>query len=54
MAVTKPQVFFRQLATMLDAGLPIARSLNTLVGQTHGPLAKVVRQLYADVDAGNG
>jgi type IV pilus assembly protein PilC len=53
-AVTKPQVFFRQLATMLDAGLPIARSLNTLVGQTHGPLAKVVRQLYADVDAGNG
>ena len=54
MAVTKPQVFFRQLATMLDAGLPITRALNTLVGQTRGPLSRVARKLYEQVDAGNG
>lgn len=54
MTVTKPQVLYRQLATLLDAGLPILRSLHTLIGQTRGPLTKVVRGLHASVEAGNG
>jgi type IV pilus assembly protein PilC len=54
MAVTKPHVFYRQLATMLDAGLPIVRALKTLRDQTRGPIKRVVRGLHARVDAGDG
>ena len=40
-------VFTRQLATMINAGVPLVRSLNTLVDQTESPALKehvIVRQ----------
>ncbi len=46
-------VFTRQLATMIDAGLPIVQSLDVLAGQSpNKKLRNVVRQLKDDVEAG--
>lgn len=46
-------VFTRQLATMIDAGLPIVQSLEILAGQSENKaFRKIVRQLKDDVEAG--
>ena len=45
--------FFRQLSTMLNAGVPIISSLDTLVRQTRDPrLNPVIQELSAHVRAG--
>lgn len=46
-------VFSRQFATMIDAGIPILRCLDILVGQTKDPVLKpVLEQIAADVKGG--
>src|ERR687893_2541608 len=46
-------VFSRQLATMINAGLPIVRALYVLAEQTENPkLQEVVVALRKDVEAG--
>ncbi|HEX2741862.1 MAG TPA: type II secretion system F family protein, partial [Rubrobacter sp.] len=46
-------VFSRQFATMINAGLPIVRSLYVLSEQTDNPkLAEVIVQVRKDVEAG--
>lgn len=42
----------RQLATMINAGLPITEALIIMRAQTKGPLQKVIAQILADVEAG--
>lgn len=45
--------FFRQLSTMLRAGVPFVQSLDTLSGQTRDPKFKgVIRELKTHVEAG--
>jgi len=45
--------FFRQLANLTDAGLPLARALTTLISETENPkMAEVVRELRAGVQKG--
>jgi type IV pilus assembly protein PilC len=44
--------FTRQLATMINAGLPITESLLVLRNQSKGSLQKVVSQMLADVEGG--
>lgn len=44
--------FTRQLATMINAGLPITEGLLILRSQSKGPMQKVVAQVLADVEAG--
>ncbi len=45
--------FFRQFATMLHAGVPMAQSLNTLAKQSRDPrLGRVVSELVQHVEAG--
>lgn len=47
-------VFTRQLATMLDAGLPLVQSLTALEEQTESKTFKpILRQITAQVEAGN-
>src|SRR5215208_2446968 len=47
-------VFSRQLATMINAGLPIVRALYVLSEQTENPkLKEVVVELRKDVEAGS-
>jgi type IV pilus assembly protein PilC len=47
-------IFFRQLATMINAGLPIVRALYILSEQTENPKLKdVVVAVRKDVEAGN-
>ena len=47
-------LFFRQLATLLDAGMPLTRALGTLVQQTENPkLVAVIDQMRDDVQKGN-
>lgn len=47
-------VFTRQLATMIDAGLPIVQSLDILAAQTESkPFRKVIKQIKDDVEAGS-
>src|ERR671910_1780413 len=47
-------VFSRQLATMINAGLPIVRALNVLSEQTENPKLKdVVVEVRKDVEAGS-
>jgi len=47
-------VFFRQLANLLESGMPITRSLSTLIEQTENPkLIKVIEQLREDVQKGS-
>jgi len=46
-------IFTRQLATMLEAGLPIVQSLHVLAQQTPGKLfAKTIKQVKQDVEGG--
>lgn len=44
--------FTRQLATMVNAGLPITESLTILKTQAKGSLSKVVSQVLADIEGG--
>lgn len=47
-------LFSRQLATLLNAGLPLIQSLRTVADQTASkPLKVVVNQIIADVEAGS-
>lgn len=47
-------VFTRQLATMIDAGLPIMQSLEVLAQQTpNKTFAKAIKQIKADVESGS-
>lgn len=46
-------LFFRQLANLSDAGLPLIRALTTLISETDNPkMADVLRQLRAGVQKG--
>lgn len=46
-------VFSRQLATMLEAGVPLMRSLDVTLGQIQSKeLYEIVKQIRADVEAG--
>ncbi len=46
-------LFFRQLANLIESGMPITRALGTLMEQTENPkLAKVVGQIREDVQKG--
>lgn len=48
-------VFFRQLANLIESGMIITRALRTLVEQTENPKLKVVvDELREDVQKGNG
>jgi len=45
--------FFRQASTMLNSGVPIVQSMNTLAGQTHtAKFREIVREIGAHVEAG--
>jgi type IV pilus assembly protein PilC len=47
-------IFTRQLATMIDAGLPLVQCLDILGSQTENPtLAKTVVQVRSDVESGS-
>ncbi|MCS6927464.1 MAG: type II secretion system F family protein, partial [Candidatus Binatia bacterium] len=47
-------VFTRQLATMIDAGLPIMQSLEVLAQQTpNKTFAKAIKHIKADVESGS-
>lgn len=47
-------VFTRQLATMINAGVPLVRSLATLQGQTENPTFKThISEISKDVESGN-
>jgi type IV pilus assembly protein PilC len=52
---TKQKVIFsRQLSTLINAGLPLVQSLNTVLGQTSNPLLKdTISKIIADVEAGS-
>jgi type IV pilus assembly protein PilC len=52
---TKDKVIFsRQLSTLINAGLPIVQSLNTVSGQTHNKtLQSIVANVVADIEAGS-
>jgi len=45
--------FTRQLATMINSGLPITEALLILRSQTKGSMQKIVAQILADVEAGD-
>ena len=46
-------LFFRQLANLTDAGLPLLRALTTLISETENPkMAEVLRQIRAGVQKG--
>lgn len=44
--------FTRQLATMVNAGLPITEALLILRSQSKGPMQKVVAQILSDIEGG--
>jgi len=47
-------IFSRQLATMVNAGLPLVQSLTTVRGQTKsGALKDIINVIIADVEAGS-
>src|SRR5471032_1842291 len=47
-------IFTRQLATLIDAGLPLMRSLNTLAKQERNPVMRsTMADLAASVESGN-
>ncbi|MBX3118297.1 MAG: type II secretion system F family protein [Fimbriimonadaceae bacterium] len=51
--LTQLQMFFRQLATMLKAGVGLAAALDTLAGQTVDPrLVHVIREMKGHAEAG--
>lgn len=47
-------IFFRQLANLIESGMPITRALSTLVEQAENPkLRKVIEELRHDVQQGS-
>ena len=47
-------LFFRQLANLIESGMPIIRALNTIIEQTQHPkLKRVIEQLRDDVQKGS-
>lgn len=46
-------VFTRQVATMINAGLPISEALSILRVQSQGPIRDVTTQILADVEGGD-
>ena len=47
-------LFFRQLANLIESGMPITRALGTIIEQTENPkLGKIVEQLREDVQKGS-
>jgi type IV pilus assembly protein PilC len=44
--------FTRQLATMINAGLPITEALLILRSQANGPMSRIVAQILSDVEEG--
>ncbi len=47
-------IFSRQLSTLINAGLPIVQSLNSISSQTHNKtLQGVIKAVIADVEAGS-
>ncbi len=47
-------IFFRQLANLIESGMPITRALSTLVRQTEHPkMEKVIEQLRDDIQKGS-
>lgn len=47
-------IFFRQLANLIESGMPITRALRTLVEQTENPkLSKLIDELRDDVQKGS-
>src|SRR5215475_4374723 len=47
-------IFTRQLATMIDAGLPIVQALDILAQQTENKIfANIVKQVKQDVESGS-
>jgi type II secretory pathway component PulF len=50
MARATPAEFHRQLATLLDAGLPISRSLDTLGRQFGGGIGRSAREMQLAID----
>lgn len=47
-------IFSRQLSTLINAGLPIVQSLNSVSGQTHNKaLQGVIRAVISDVEGGS-
>src|SRR4030042_5534938 len=51
-SLTDVSTFTRQLATMVNAGLPITEALLILRSQTKGPMQKVAAQILTDVEGG--
>ncbi len=45
--------FTRQLATMINAGLPLIQALNLLQGQAKPAFEKVIRQMVQDIEGGS-
>lgn len=46
-------IFTRQLSTLIEAGLPLAQSLNTLIEQTpNNALKSIIEDLVASIEAG--
>ncbi len=46
-------VFFRQFATLINAGLPMVQALATMINQTSNPsLKKIIGEVKKDVEAG--
>jgi type IV pilus assembly protein PilC len=53
-SVKQLAIFTRQLATLIDAGLPLVRSLNTLGNQQKpGTLKDIITSIGEDVEGGN-
>jgi type IV pilus assembly protein PilC len=47
-------LFFRQLANLIESGMPITRALGTLVEQTENPkLARIVAEIREDIQKGS-
>ena len=47
-------LFFRQLANLIESGMPITRALGTLVEQTENPkLARIVTEIREDIQKGS-
>ena len=45
--------FFKQLAFMLRAGLPMLHALNISKNQFHGRLARIIQSMIVDIEAGS-
>lgn len=51
---TARPVFFRSFATLIGAGIPVRRSLETMIAQSgHGSFTEALRSIAADVEGGS-